>query len=199
MKIQDLTSRQVKVFHNRMARELGVKYYGDPGFAKYFIKMFYDRIVNKYIPLVPEDLFKARPCTLKNRIYLPYRPGSSSRTPLQQILIAVHEATHALRIRKYPGTAANWYSSYFTNDDFRALEETSCQEAEAEILFWAFGDFGELDLDDYYIGEAATRTATIAFEKRARRVKKLGRGAALERSSAVAIKILRALKVTRDK
>ena len=197
MKIQDLTSRQLKVFHNRMARELGVRFYSS-GLLAWAMRKLYDRFIARYLPL-PDELFELRPFTVKNRIFLTCPPGSDKLTPLEQVQTAVHECTHALRIRDYPGTVANWYGNYFTDDDFRALEETSAKEAKGEFRYWLYGNYPRLNLEGYLCRAEAEALASVAYEKHMNLVKRGGRGTTVHRASQVAKAILISLGVERNK
>ncbi len=197
MQINALTSRQLKVFHNRLARDLGVKFYSTGLLARIF-RALYNRFIEQYLP-IPDELFSLRPFTIKDRIFLRKPPGSNRITPLTQILIAVHECTHAMRIGDYPGTVANWYGSYFTNEQFRAMEEASCQEAEAELRFWLYGQWPELVLDNYLCSEGAVYLANISYRKKARMVARMGRGTTTHTAAKKAMSILIQLGVERQK
>jgi hypothetical protein len=194
-KIQNLTSMELVEFHIRMGKELGVKYVGDPGVIQRLWKMLMDRITRKFSGMVPEILYRLRPMCFKNIVYLPWLPGSKKISAWLQVLTAVHEGTHALRIRKYPGTTANWYGEYFTKDEFRALEEGSAQCAEDAVRYWATGEMDGLQLDDYYVGAAALELAQRDYDNHAQQLRKMGRGAAFHRSAAVAISILKSMGV----
>jgi len=197
MHINDLTSRQLKVFHNRLARDLGVKFYST-GLIARILRIAYDRMIAKYLPL-PPDLFELRPFCFKNRIFLTEPPGSPKITPLDQVMIAVHECTHALRIRDYPGEVSNWYGSYFTNDHFRAMEEAATQEAECDVYYWLFGKQPELNLTRYLVGRKAAFLAEHAYNRAAQQTLKKGRGWQKYKAAATAQQILIALGVERVK
>lgn len=191
-RITDMTPVDLVRFHGLMARELGVKFVGDPGFLQRLVKMIYDRLMKRVSIGVPEKLFRLRPMCFKNIIFLPWIPGQKGISPLEQICVAIHEATHALRIRRYPSRASRWYGEYFTKGAFRALEENSAQSAEAEFRYWYDGVLPDLHLADYALSDKQIKFSAKDYELQTiRRCKKFGRGYTAHRASRIAIQILK--------
>jgi hypothetical protein len=193
MNINDISRRELLKFYAAMTQELGVKFVGDPGLLHRLVKLAYDRITSKLAFTVPEEVFELRPMCLKNIIFLPYVPGADNVSPLQQIEIAIHEAAHALRIRDYPGRVSNWYGQYFTNSNFRALEECSAQLAEAEFNYWLDEKVDKLNLEKYALMKSSIDLAQYDYDQHIRRLIKHGQGFASSKSAATAIKFFKSI------
>lgn len=199
MRIEELTRMQLVEFHVRMGAELGVKYIGDPGIIQKLWRRFLNLITRRFVKYIPPDarerMMELRPMCFKNINYLTYVPGAADVPAMRQIRVAIHEPTHSLDIRKYPGTVANWYGEYFTKAKKRAMSECSAHAAENEFTYWYSGKMLELNLDSYYLTEQAYETARKDYAGQCKNLKELGRGTAFHRSAAVAISILKDMGV----
>jgi hypothetical protein len=188
-----LSKQQLIKFHILMGKELGIKYVGDPGLIQRLFKRLFDRVLGKYSYFLPSSIKTVRPMCFKNIIYLPYVPGLAALTAKEQIRIAVHEATHALRIRNYPGSVANWYGEYFTNDHFRGFQEASAIQASSEVNYFLTGETLELDLKDYFLRNPTLALITIDYNRQTKQLKERGREGALHIAAITAIKILKGM------
>jgi hypothetical protein len=191
----NLSKAQLIKFHILLGKALGVKFVGDPGFIQRLWQRLLERIFAKYASFVPDSVFELKPMTFKNIIYLPYVPGITNEvSPQEQVLTAVHEGTHALRIRTFPGRTSQWYGLYFTDEKFRALQEASAQQAANEVLYYWTGDTRELDLDAYLIMSSSTMELVARdYNRQSKQMQRLGRGEAGHVAAIEAIKILRGI------
>lgn len=197
--IEQLTSGELRRFHSRLARELNIRFVHSGPIAA-VLRYFYDRYVARYMPTAidaqaREELEKLNPMCVGNWVLLPWKPGTSQESQWMQILVAVHEAAHAVRVRNYPGNTAGWYREYFVNDDFRALEECSAQLAEGDVQFWLTGTFPKFRPEGYCLNHSARNLATRDYANTSQIARGVGRGNALNLASKEAIKILKGLGV----
>lgn len=194
-KINECTPDDIAHVHKELSRRLGVR----------FVSAAVPPSLNDMIRTAVQKMFRIeilptamlRPFTLIDTIVLPYEPGSSGHHPSSEVRIAVHECTHALRIRAYPGNAIQWYREYFTNGGFRALEEASAEAAVAALEFWRRGMFPAINLQGYCLSEAELQLAVKAHREHCDDIQRLGRGSTFGAESAArtAINILTAMDV----
>jgi hypothetical protein len=197
-KINACTPDDIAHVHVELSRRLGVRFVSAavPPSLNDMIRSAVQKMFRVEIP--PTALL--RPFTLIDTIVLPYEPGRSGKHPSAEVRIAVHECTHSLRIRQYPGNSIQWYREYFTNGGFRALEEASAEAAVAALEFWRRGTFPAINLQGYCLSGAELQLAVKAHREHCDDIQRLGRGATFGAESAArtAIDILTAMGVVAE-
>lgn len=196
--IEQLSKAQLVAVFNQIEQVEGVRFVSDKyGILDKGVKLLYNHVVGKYASFIPEEFFKLRPMTFGDVIFLPWPIDTDKVSALGKIKVALHEAKHAVRIRDYPGRTAQWYQEYFTDFEFRALEEGSAEETEFALLYWLYGKIPQLELKKYYLlTEEATRKATKAYAAYAKQLQHLGRGSSTDKATAQTIRLLKAIGVT---
>lgn len=189
-----LNKQQLIKFHLLLGKALGVKFVGDPGFIQRLWQRLLERIFAKYASFIPDSVYKLRPMCFKNICFLNYMPGCSGIDWLDQVLTAVEEGTHALRIRNFPGRTSQWYGLYFTDEKFRALQEASAKQAKNEVFYFVTGQTRPLNLDGYLIMSSSTMELVARdYNRQSKQMQRLGRGTALHVAAIEAIRILRGI------
>lgn len=193
--LNKLSSQQIKDFHRALERKFGVTFFDNTSVWFNLLKLLLNRIFNKSgvksgvyerVNTVFSDI-ALRPCCIWQFILLPWQIGDQSVSGRSQVLTAIHECEHALRLREYPGRTAKWYGEYFSRDSFRALEEGAAQIVASEVWYWASGVFRPLDLEGYFCSNQSIDTARKVYDKRKRQVMEFGPGSASSEVSRFAI------------
>lgn len=191
-----MTSSHVKRFYREFARETGVKFV-----SRGWISWLIGRKLPEPGAEIADRIDKAlRPCALKNIVLLDHCIGDS--TPwVDQVMVAVHEATHALQIRLYVaagGTVSGWYRDYFHpgSRGSCAMQEAGACAAEDEVRFYLFGHMtGLSDLSGYFLTPQAMEMARSFYDVQTRECKRLGQGGSTFDSSSAAIRVLRRIGI----
>lgn len=186
--LNNMSAKQVTDFHRDLSARFGVKFVDPASWVYRLFSLLLHRIFKKH---ASEIVASVRPCCFGKYVLLPWRVGDKEVIYRRQILTAIHECEHAIRIQKYPGSTANWYKEYFIRDGFRALEEGAAHATVAEVWYWASGDYLDLTLDGYFCLPNAQKSARVAYDNRRRQCLRKGRGSATSTVSAFAIKWLK--------
>jgi hypothetical protein len=197
MNVNQVTPKQMRWLHKQMANKFGVKIYHDSRkLTARIARWFYNRLMARYLKTVPKEMARLRPCCIGDIIFLPWQSGDESIRNLKQISTLVHELVHSTRIFDAPGGTKRWYSQYFLDDRFRALEETTAIQASADLGYWYTGTYRELSLKSYYCGPTAERIAYSDYDRQRKVTKSKGRGSTFCSVCAQAIKLLQEIGVT---
>jgi hypothetical protein len=185
MKINKMTSAQIEYFFDKMEERFKCKFVNlSTDRAKAVIKQ-----VNAINPFARK--LKLRPFCSYKLIVLNFEIGTPDRSPIEQILCAVHEIEHLVRI-KGSSNLMGWYANYFSSSSFRALEECSSLEAENELYHWYTGHLMDLVLDKggYLLTDDDLVMAEAGYKNHSQDIAFRIRGACFHESSREAIRIL---------
>lgn len=193
-----ITENQIKKFYSEYAKVMDVRFIEKKhwGIVTSYLKSVLNRYIKKYAPYVPDLESSMRPMVLKNCIILNYNIGDKIEN--YGFHIAVHEAEHVIQQRDYVrkgGRIVTWYSEYFKDPEFRALQEGGAEASEAEFEYYYSGVLPSLPrLDDYFVGIDGQKLSDEAYRKRIDRVKHLGRGSTTSLASMHAIQVFNSIK-----
>jgi hypothetical protein len=195
MKIQDMSRTDLINFFAQMSRELGVVFIADPAVGQKLIRFIWDKLTTRLGRSLDDWMPKLRPMCWNKAIYLPFVPGCDNISQYEQVRIAIHECTHSLRIRGWGDTVRKWYGCYFTDETFRAYEETACQKATAGFEYWLCGTLQPFDLTGYSLSANAIKQAYSSYSRHLNRLSDHGRSKTHFEATGEAIKILKGLGV----
>jgi hypothetical protein len=187
MKINKMTREQLEEFHNALGMAFELKFIDiNSDLADAVLKL----INSKLMMIAPIDL-ELRPMCLNKRIILNYDIGTTDKSPLSQILCAVHEVQHSVEVRKVD-PEIRWYIEYFSPDSkFRSNQELKARISELEVMYWYAGIVPALDMGEgYLLSRASLKLADSAYKNHVADIARQGRGACYQDSSRVAIEIL---------
>jgi hypothetical protein len=176
-----ISRKQIVRFHSELESRFGVRFVNSGIFAS-IAKLFFWRLKHKLPKQLQneerfDDLFDLmRPCAVGRLVLLRWTPGCKGTDYAYQLRVAIHEVVHCIRIRQYKGSPMEWYNRYFTEPNFRALEEASAQEDVAEVWYWLTRQVRELNLGGYLLTEVAHRIAHSSYETRMREMTNRGPG-----------------------
>lgn len=192
-----ITENQVKKFYSEYAKAMDVRFIEKKhwGIVATYLKRVLNRYLKKYASYVPALESNMRPMVLKNCIILNYNIGDKMEN--YGFSTAVHEAEHVIQQREYVrkgGKIITWYSEYFKDSEFRALQEGGAKASEAEFDYYYCGMMPQLpQLDDYFVSADGQKLSDEAYQKRIDRVKELGKGSTTSLASMHAIHILNSI------
>jgi hypothetical protein len=191
MKINEMNQAQVMRFFELMGREFKVRFLN---YNNQAARDILGLITQKLTVLAPID-FDLRPMCLNRIIALPFGPGTPDRSPLNQIMVSIHEVEHMIRMNSM-GSVWTWYQNYFSDGSFRATEEASCRTAENEVYYWYTGRMLRLQIESgYCLSKENISLAEKDFEKWVKDLGDRERGSCFCDSSRYAILALKRIGV----